>query len=284
MKNVRKLIREMVRRELATNHVQPVRSPFSHYSYYNPGRPYSDTFQDVTQLYNTTYRAKHHSSPFKKVSYSEPLNILVAIPVEESEFKSPFVIFGLKAARGYGKDYRFLDKSIPGSGGYYISEEQANLMLIDTKKALRELNHDYMGLLGDVELSDQYLNEGLKREKAVSKAQQRFFGMVYAYKQGDLDLDDLDDDLADRVKKAADGISMSDAKDYAETDTEDLPQRAEHYVREMVREYILDNIPPPNSNSLVERIERAYGDDIKDSCFGNANRLAWSIFREKNSK
>ena len=44
-----------------------------------------------------------------------------------------------------------------------------------------------------------------------SKAQQRFFGMVDAYKKGEMK------NPSSKIKKAAKGMSMSDVKDFAET-------------------------------------------------------------------
>lgn len=61
-------------------------------------------------------------------------------------------------------------------------------------------------------------------EKAVSKSQQRFFGMVYAYKKGELDLDSIDDEsLQDEIKNVADNISDEDAKKFASTKHDGLP-------------------------------------------------------------
>lgn len=52
-----------------------------------------------------------------------------------------------------------------------------------------------------------------------SKAQQRFFGMVDAYKKGEMK------NPSSKIKKAADGMSMSDVKDFAETKHKGLPEK-----------------------------------------------------------
>ena len=57
-----------------------------------------------------------------------------------------------------------------------------------------------------------------------SKSQQRFFGMVDAYKKGELK------DASSEVKKAANGMSMSDVKDFAETKHKGLPEKVEENV------------------------------------------------------
>lgn len=61
-------------------------------------------------------------------------------------------------------------------------------------------------------------------EKAVSKSQQRFFGMVHAYKNGELDLDSIEDeDLRDEIKSVANSISDEDAEKFASTKHDGLP-------------------------------------------------------------
>ena len=57
-----------------------------------------------------------------------------------------------------------------------------------------------------------------------SKSQQRFFGMVDAYKKGELK------DASSEVKKAAKGMSMSDVKDFAETKHKGLPEKVEENI------------------------------------------------------
>lgn len=61
-----------------------------------------------------------------------------------------------------------------------------------------------------------------------SKSQQRFFGMVDAYKKGELK------NPSKSIKKAANGMSMSDVKDFAETKHDGLPETVgEETVRAM---------------------------------------------------
>ena len=57
-----------------------------------------------------------------------------------------------------------------------------------------------------------------------SKAQQRFFGMVDAYKKGEMK------DASSKIKKAADGMSMSDVKDFAETKHKGLSEKVEENI------------------------------------------------------
>ena len=57
-----------------------------------------------------------------------------------------------------------------------------------------------------------------------SKAQQRFFGMVDAYKKGEMK------NASSKIKKAADGMSMNDVKDFAETKHKGLPEKVEENI------------------------------------------------------
>lgn len=54
-----------------------------------------------------------------------------------------------------------------------------------------------------------------------SKSQQRFFGMVDAYKKGEMK------NASSKIKKAANDMSMSDVKDFAETKHKGLPEKVE---------------------------------------------------------
>jgi len=61
-------------------------------------------------------------------------------------------------------------------------------------------------------------------EKAVSKSQQKFFGMVRATQKGEMD------DASPEVKKAADSMSKKDVKDFAKTKHKDLPDKVKEDV------------------------------------------------------
>ena len=58
-------------------------------------------------------------------------------------------------------------------------------------------------------------------EKALSKSQQRFMGMVYAYKKGEMP------NASDEVKKAAEGMTMKEVEKYASTKHAKLPEKVE---------------------------------------------------------
>lgn len=66
--------------------------------------------------------------------------------------------------------------------------------------------------------------DGPINEKATSKSQQRLFGMVHAFNNGDLTASDVDSDLLNKIKKIASGMTKKDVKKLAKTNHDDLPE------------------------------------------------------------
>jgi hypothetical protein len=62
---------------------------------------------------------------------------------------------------------------------------------------------------------------------AVSKAQQRFMGMVHAAQKGDME------NPSPEVKKAADSMSDKDAKDFASTSHKGLPDKKDEQIKQL---------------------------------------------------
>jgi hypothetical protein len=129
-------------------------------SYYAPGRGgQPDKWSDLTDLYNVTYKTIHKEDGFNKVLYNEALNVLVSYPKEdargfEKASGSPVVTMGLKTARGYAKDYRFLDGSIPGAGKYVVDEEVADNLIDDPYTVIENLQPEYTKNFGKVPMTD----------------------------------------------------------------------------------------------------------------------------------
>jgi hypothetical protein len=78
---------------------------------------------------------------------------------------------------------------------------------------------------------------------AVSKAQQRFMGMVHAAQKGDME------NPSPEVQKAADSMSDKDAKDFASTSHKGLPDKKDEQIkqlkekiRQLVREKMVDEM------------------------------------------
>ena len=65
----------------------------------------------------------------------------------------------------------------------------------------------------------EFISYGRIEEKAVSRAQQRFFGMVRATQKGEME------NPSPEVSKAASSISKSDVKDFAKTKHKGLPNK-----------------------------------------------------------
>lgn len=137
-------------------------------------------WKELTELYNTTYRSFHENEVFEEVLYNEPLNVLVMTLKEglEEGDKKDFehvdtncvVQLGLKTARGYGKDYRFLDMSIPGAGKIAVSREDGERIVEEPFEALREIRPEFMRNFGEVAVENpdgaEAVNEVLTEETA----------------------------------------------------------------------------------------------------------------------
>jgi hypothetical protein len=66
-----------------------------------------------------------------------------------------------------------------------------------------------------------------------SKAQQKFMGMVHSLKKGEMD----PKDASSSVKKAAQSMKKSDAKDYASTSHKGLPRKVKQEILKRLKEY-----------------------------------------------
>lgn len=78
-----------------------------------------------------------------------------------------------------------------------------------------------------------------------SKAQQRFFGMVDAYKKGEMK------NASSKIKKAAKGMSMDDVKDFAETKHKGLPEKVEEQTIIRLTESDLHRIVKESVNKIL---------------------------------
>lgn len=79
-----------------------------------------------------------------------------------------------------------------------------------------------------------------------SKSQQRFFGMVDAYKKGEMK------NASSKIKKAARGMSMDDVKDFAETKHKGLPEKVEEGIIRLT-ESDLHNIIKETVNRILNQ-------------------------------
>lgn len=93
-----------------------------------------------------------------------------------------------------------------------------------------------------------------------SKAQQRFFGMVDAYKKGEMK------NASSKIKKAAEGMSMSDVKDFAETKHKGLPEKVEENIIRLT-ERDLHRI-------VKEAVEKILNDEAQDHTYSE-KEMKW---------
>ena len=121
---------------------------------------------------------------------------------------------------------------------------------------------------------------------AVSKAQQRFMGMVHAAQKGDME------NPSPEVSKAADSMSDKDAKDFASTSHKGLPDKKEEQlnkireiIRKMVRERMIDEMNV-TGNVQGYNTPHAFGKpgDEKKKGKKQADLTGYSIVKESHFK
>jgi CO dehydrogenase/acetyl-CoA synthase beta subunit len=84
-----------------------------------------------------------------------------------------------------------------------------------------------------------------------SKTQQRLFGMAAAYKSGDLETEDLPEDLIDKIKNIADNMSKEEIDKFAKTKHKNIPEKKfvpnfDEFINEKQQEVV-------NLNSLNKK-------------------------------
>jgi hypothetical protein len=119
-------------------------------------------------------------------------------------------------------------KAKPGMSGFF--EEESELAEDElSEEQLEEAFNDMLRLSG---LEKKNLEESkLVSEKAVSKQQQKFMGMVHAMQKGE-----KVKGASPELKKAAKGMSKSDARDFAKTKHKGLPQKVDESFKLMLDE------------------------------------------------
>ena len=118
---------------------------------------------------------------------------------------------------------------------------------------------------------------------AVSKAQQRFMGMVHATQKGDIEAPSKE------VEKAADSMKKSDAKDFASTKHKGLPMHKETITKERLKELVKEvMVEEAEYQAFFKKaLEKAgksissMNDDEKKAFFNKIDS-AWNGKGEKN--
>jgi len=122
---------------------------------------------------------------------------------------------------------------------------------------------------------------------AVSKAQQRFMGMVHAVQKGDIEAPSKE------IEKAADSMSDKDAKDFASTSHKGLPNKKENMkiTRERLKELVKEVMTEESEYQAFfqKALDKAgkgindMSDDEKKSFFDKIDS-AWNGKGEKNEE
>ena len=118
---------------------------------------------------------------------------------------------------------------------------------------------------------------------AVSKAQQRFMGMVHAVQKGDMEAPSKE------VEKAADSMTKKDAKDFASTKHKGLPMHKETISKERLKELVKEVMveEADYQEFFKKALEKAgksipqMSDDEKKAFFDKID-AAWNNKGEKN--
>jgi hypothetical protein len=118
---------------------------------------------------------------------------------------------------------------------------------------------------------------------AVSKAQQKFMGMVHAVQKGDMEAPSKE------IEKAADSMKKSDAKDYASTKHKGLPMHKETITKTRLKELVKEvMVEEADYQAFFKKaLEKAgksinsMSDDEKKAFFNKVD-AAWNGKGEKN--
>jgi hypothetical protein len=122
---------------------------------------------------------------------------------------------------------------------------------------------------------------------AVSKAQQRFMGMVHAAQKGDME------NPSKEVEKAADSMTKKDAKDYASTSHKGLPNKKENMnttiTKERLKELVKEVMTEESEyqaffQKALDKAGKGINDmnDDEKKAFFNKIDTAWNGKGEKN--
>jgi len=131
----------------------------------------------------------------------------------------------------------------------YADTQVGSIKLYD--KATKK-NKDPIGLVTKEETE---IEEGYLAEKSLSRAQQRFMGMVYAAKKGETP-------ASPEVAKAAEGMSKKAAKDFAKTKHEGLPEKKEDTNEELsLVDRMIANFSPLSEGKLDDLLADIRGED-----------------------
>ena len=125
----------------------------------------------------------------------------------------------------------------------YVDQEMGKIKYMDK---LTKKNKNPIGLV----TKEEYIEE-----KALSRAQQRFMGMVYAAKKGGTP-------ASPEVAKAAEGMTKKAARDFAKTKHEGLPEKKEETKEEVsLVQKVISEFSPLSEGKLDDLLADIRGED-----------------------
>jgi hypothetical protein len=114
--------------------------------------------------------------------------------------------------------------------------------------------------------ASESISESAVSEKAVSKQQQKFFGMAHAMQKGE-----KIKGASPELKKVAQSMSKKDVKDFAQTKHKGLPTKVKEDIEKLFEE-----------QSYVLHVDNAYDFDLDDE--RGIDRVLMSIFKDLGEK
>lgn len=252
----------------------PIRSPYSDQTDYASGQVSGEKrWLDVTDVYNVTYRTIHHDNGYNKVLYNPAINVMVMWPKEGAEAYeqvdfSPVVQFGLKAARGYPKDYRWMDMSIAGSGKVAVDEETAEAIVNEPYDAIRNIRPEYIRAFGKIPFDDADYSPNVATdiaEEVITESSDPVGSTLMDIIREELSKElneretaktlDLNDHEASAIKKALRQYQM---KDHLPNVKDQIVDRMAEKIGEKQDEGLSLGITSEEANILRKAVERYY--------------------------
>lgn len=252
----------------------PIRSPYSDQTDYASGQVSGEKrWLDVTDVYNVTYRTIHHDNGYNKVLYNPAINVMVMWPKEGAEAYeqvdfSPVVQFGLKAARGYPKDYRWMDMSIAGSGKVAVDEETAEAIVNEPYDAIRNIRPEYIRAFGKIPFDDADYSPNVATdiaEEVITESSDPVGSTLMDIIREELSKElneretaktlDLNDHEASAIKKALRQYQM---KDHLPNVKDHIVDRMAEKIGEKQDEGLSLGITSEEANILRKAVERYY--------------------------
>lgn len=170
-------------------------------------------FLDVDKDGNKKEPMKKAAKDAGKVTEGKMKDLSIDLKeLSEAEFKKKYGKTKAEMRKSLSEGRELKDKNefdrLAKVGDYYHTAKGGKVI-----KTANGIKHEQ----GHKKEKDDDLDESVVQEKAKSKAQQKFMGMVYAAKKGEKA-------ASPAVAKVAKGMSKSDAKDFSKTKHRGLPQ------------------------------------------------------------